>query len=161
MTLVRTLLAAAVATSLAFAAPAEAKRRGHARRAQVRSSGQAVALGLGADWLLDPDRGALQLTLAVETPLARNVTLGGRFGAALLADPGRLGVPLDLRLRARLGRVYLDGLAGPWIVVGEGDALRVHGAVGFGLLGRNASFGLEVGWLDPTPMLGVRLAFPI
>jgi hypothetical protein len=158
MTVARSLLAAAVISALLAAPPAEAKRRRAAARAPAR---QAVALGLGADWLADPERGALQLTLAVETPIARHVTVGGRVGAGLVSDPGRFAVPLDLRLRARLGRVYLDGLAGPWIVVGDGDALRLHAAAGFGLLGGGASFGLEVGYLDPGPMIGVRLAFPI
>jgi hypothetical protein len=97
----------------------------------------------------------------VESRLARHLSLGGRFGALLATGPTRLGVPLDLRLRARLGRVYLDGLVGPWLVFDDGDVLRFHAGVGFGLLTRSFSFGLEVGWLDPTPMIGVRLAFPI
>jgi hypothetical protein len=143
---VRTVVLAAVAAVvLVAAAPARA----------------GTALGLGADVLTEPEVGAFQLTLAVESRLARHLSLGGRFGALLATGPTRLGVPLDLRLRARLGRVYLDGLVGQWLVFDDGDVLRFHAGVGFGLLTRSFSFGLEVGWLDPTPMIGVRLAFPI
>jgi hypothetical protein len=143
---VRTVVLAAVAAVvLVAAAPARA----------------GTALGLGADVPTEPEVGAFQLTLAVESRLARHLSLGGRFGALLATGPTRLGVPLDLRLRARLGRVYLDGLVGPWLVFDDGDVLRFHAGVGFGLLTRSFSFGLEVGWLDPTPMIGVRLAFPI
>ncbi|BDG01099.1 hypothetical protein [Anaeromyxobacter oryzae] len=141
----RTMLGAAALAGLLWAAPARA----------------GTALGLGADYLLDPEVGAFQATLAVESPLARHLTIGGRFGAMLLTDPGRLGIPIDLRLRLRTGGVYLDGLIGPWIVLDDGDAVRFHAAAGFGVLGRSASFGLEVGVLNSTAMVGLRLAFPL
>jgi hypothetical protein len=119
------------------------------------------ALGLGADWLVDPESAALQVTLAAETRLARGVTGGARFGGLFLAEPGRLGAAIDGRLRFRGKRVYADALVGPWIVFDDDDAVRLHAAFGFGVLGRSASFGLEVGWLDPTSMIGVRVAFPL
>lgn len=134
-----------VLTAVAWAAPARA----------------GVALGLGADAVVDPGVGEFQLTLATETPLARSVTLGARFGALFMTEPTRVGVPLDLRLRGRFGRVYLDGLVGPWLVFKDGDVLRFHGAVGFGLLTRSYSFGLEVGVLDQSALIGVRLALPL
>jgi hypothetical protein len=120
-----------------------------------------TALGLGADWLVDPESGAFQLTLATDTRLAKHVTAGVRFGGLLLAEPGRVGAAVDGRLRFRSGRVYAEGLVGPWIVFDDDDSLRLHAAFGFGVLGRSASFGLEVGWLDPTSMVGVRVAFPL
>jgi hypothetical protein len=141
----RPLLVAAVLAALAVARPASA----------------GTALGLGADWLVDPEGGALQLTLAADTPLARRVTIGARFGVMLLTEPDRVGVPVDGRLRIRSGRLYAEGLVGPWIVFDDDDALRLHAAFGFGLVTRSLSFGLEVGWLDPTSLVGVRVAFPL
>ncbi|HET9597083.1 MAG TPA: hypothetical protein VFP65_15955 [Anaeromyxobacteraceae bacterium] len=128
-----------------------------------RPAHAAVSLGVGASYLLEPEQGEFQLTLAADTPIARHLTVGGRFGAALFTGPDRVGVPIDLRLRARFQRLYVEGLIGPWIVFNEDDALKFHGAVGFGLAARQVSFGLEVGYLTSpsTGMLGVVLAFPL
>lgn len=125
-----------------------------------RPAEASVQLGLGADWLLDPEDGAFQLTFAVDQRLARRVTFGARFGALFLTDPTRIGVPIDARLRFRLNRLYLEGLVGPWIVFDDDDGLRFHGAVGFGVLNRSFQLGMELGYLDPTATIGVRLAFP-
>jgi hypothetical protein len=141
----RSALAAAALALLAFARPAEA----------------GAALGLGADWLTDPRAGELQLTVAADTPLARNVTLGARFGMMYFGDGQYLGAPIDGRLRIRSRRVYAEGLVGPWIVFGGHDTLRLHAAFGFGLVTRALTFGFEVGWVDPTPLVGVRIAFPL
>ncbi len=145
MNVLRSILAAAALCALALARPASA----------------GTSLGLGADYLVDPESGELQLTLAAETPLARHISLGARFGAMYLAEPDRFGVPIDGRLRVRGRGFYAEGLVGPWLVFGSGDTLRLHAAFGFGLLTRTLSFGLEVGWLDPTSMIGVRVAFPL
>lgn len=141
----RPVLAAAALAALASPRPAAAR----------------AALGLGGDWLVDPESGEVQLTLAADTPLARHVTVGARFGMMFLAEPDRLGVPIDGRLRIRGGGVYAEGLVGPWVIFDDDDALRLHAAFGFGLLTRSFSFGFEVGWLDPTSMIGVRVAFPL
>jgi hypothetical protein len=143
--MLRPALAAAVLALLAGARPAAAS----------------TSLGLGADWLVDPERGALQLTLAADTRLARRVALGVRFGALGLGDPSRFGAIADGRLRIRGARLYAEGLVGPWLLFDDDDHVRLHAAFGFGLLARSLSFGLEVGWLDPTSMIGVRVAFPL
>jgi hypothetical protein len=145
MTPLRAVLAAAALAALAAARPAAAS----------------TSLGLGADWLVDPDSGELQLTLAADTRLARRATLGVRFGMSYFSEAERFGVPIDARLRIRGSRLYAEGLVGPWIVLDSGDTVRMHAAFGFGLLTRSFSFGVEVGWLDPTSMVGVRVAFPI
>jgi hypothetical protein len=145
MTPLRAVLAAAALAALAV----------------PRAASAHVALGLGADYLIDPEAGELQLTLAAETRLAKHLSLGARFGVMYLSDPGRVGVPIDGRLRFRGGGLYVDGLVGPWLDFDSGDTVRLHAAFGFGLLTRSLSFGLEVGWLDPTSMVGVRVAFPI
>ena len=116
-------------------------------------------LGLGADWWVDPEGGGFQLTLALDTPLAKSLTIGGRFGVLVLTSPNEFGVPVDLRLRVKLQRLYLDFLVGPWFLFDEPDPVRAHVAFGFGLLAGNITFGLEVGWLDPSTLVGLRLAF--
>src|SRR5512138_1655791 len=145
MTPLRALLAAATLAALAAARPAEAS----------------TALGLGADWLVDPDQGELQLTLAAETRLMRHVTLGVRIGANYYGESHDFGVPIDGRLRIRTSGLYIDGLVGPWLVFDDGDTVRLHAAIGFGILTRSLSFGLEVGYVEDTSMVGVRVAFPI
>jgi hypothetical protein len=107
------------------------------------------------------DRHWPQLTLAVETPIARGLAAGARFGALVTSDPTRVGAPIDFRLRLRAGRLYADGLVGPWLLFDSGDTLRLHAAFGFGILARSMSLGLEVGYLDPTSMIGLRMAFPL
>ncbi len=134
----------AVVAALAWSTPADAS----------------VALGLGADYLLDPSEGELQLTLAVDTPLLRHVSVGARFGAMLVSGPSRVGVPIDARLRIHVQRIYLEGLVGPWIVFADDPAVRLHAGVGFGIAARGVQFGIEVGYYDPTSIIGLRLAFP-
>jgi hypothetical protein len=129
--------------------------------AWARPASASLALGLGADYITDPRDGAFQLTLAPETALARHLTLGARFGVLYVTDPGRLGIPADLRLRVRFSRIYADGLVGPWIVFSDSDALKFHAAFGFGILTNSLSFGLEVGYLSPSPIIGLRIAFPL
>ncbi len=145
MTPLRAALAAAVLAALAV----------------PRSASANLALGLGADYLVDPDSGELQLTLAPETHLAKHLTLAARFGAMYLSGPERFGVPIDGRLRYRGHRFYVEGLVGPWLVFDSGDTVRLHAAFGFGLLTSALSFGIEVGYMDPTSMVGVRVAFPL
>jgi hypothetical protein len=141
----RALLAAATLAALAAARPAAAS----------------TALGLGADWLVEPDSGELQLTLAAETRLMKHVTLGVRLGVNYFGETDSVGVPIDGRLRIRTSGLYIDGLVGPWLVFDSGDTVRLHAAVGFGILTRSLSFGLEVGYVEDTSMVGVRVAFPI
>ncbi len=128
----------------------------------ARPAAAGTAIGLGADWITEPDAGALQLTLAFDRGLARNVTLGGRVGALIATDGIGPAVPLDLRLRFRVDRIYLDGLVGPWFFFDEGsDNVRLHAAIGFGVVQRGGlQLGLEVGYVDPSAMIGVRVAWP-
>ncbi len=120
-----------------------------------------VRLGLGADYQLR-HRGLLELTLTVDGAVARFLRVGGRFGALATTGGPTFGVPIDLSVRAELAgrRVYLEGLVGPWILFDD-RILHLHAGMGFGLQSGGLSFGLEVGWLDPSPMAGLRLAFQI
>ncbi len=122
-----------------------------------------VRLGLGADYWTN-NRGLMHLSLTVDAPLARNIYVGGRFGALATTSPTTFGVPLDLSVRALLARrrVYVEGLVGPWLLFDRGDGpLHLHGAFGFGMQSSSLSFGIEVGWLDPRPHVGLRLGFQI
>jgi hypothetical protein len=140
----RYLLFVAAATALAASRPCAAETR----------------LGLGGDYLTD-NRGLFQLTLSADAPLARAIAVGGRVGALLVTGPV-VGAPIDAFLRIHLGRVYLDGLVGPWFFFSGSDAVRLHGGLGFGLLTRGLSFGLEVGGLSAGgALIGLRLAFRI
>lgn len=119
-----------------------------------------VRLGLGADYWLD--RGAaFNFTLGVDADVVGPISVGARFGALLVTEPNTFAVPADVVLRANLGRnrrVYIEGLAGPWIFF-EGETFRAHGAFGFGIQGRSVSLGLEVGYLQPKPIVGLRLGW--
>jgi hypothetical protein len=119
-----------------------------------------VSLRLGGDYLFDGGPGIFSLQLGLETPLGRTVSVGGRFGGLLTTSPTTGGIPLDVFLRFRLGRVYLEGVGGPWFFFSGNDTLRGHAAVGFGLLTRNFEFGAEFGYLSPSrTQLGARLGF--
>jgi hypothetical protein len=144
MRALRIALALSGLTLLLAATPAEAAR---------------VALGLGADYLVDPEIGEYQLTLAVETPIVRGLTAGARFGALVIESD--VGAPIDFRLRLRTHGIYADGLIGPWLIFDSGDSVRFHGAFGFGFLAGHTSLGVEVGWLDHSGMIGLRLAFSL
>jgi hypothetical protein len=117
-----------------------------------------VQLGVGADYWFDPEVGAFELTLAIDTPIAKKVTLGGRFGLLLTSGPNDVAVPIDLRLRIRADRFYFEGLVGPYIFFTD-EWLRAHAALGFGIVTGSLSFGIEAGYLHPSAIAGVRLAF--
>jgi hypothetical protein len=118
-------------------------------------------VGLGADYLVDPGAGAFQATVAGDVPIAKHLTLGGRAGLMGLTDPGRLGFPIDARLRLRFERIYADALIGPWIVVHDSDSVRFHGALGFGVTFRGFSVGAEGGVLGHTTVQGLRVTIPL
>ena len=123
-----------------------------------------IRLGLGADWWLYRG-GEFNVTLAVDTQLLRRLYIGGRFGAYFAMLPGEIGVPIDLLLRLNLGQVYFEGLVGPWVTFGgyytSGFPFRAHAALGFGLQASAVTFGLELGYLDPGAIFGIRLAWRI
>ncbi len=118
-----------------------------------------LQLGLGADYWMT-ESGVFDLTLGIHAHVARHIGVGGRFGVALVTSPSTVAIPLDLVLSAEFSRFYVEGLAGPWIVF-EGQAVRGHAALGFGLRTRSLQVGIEAGWLDPKGIVGLRLAFPL
>ena len=115
-----------------------------------------VDLGVGADWI-EGGTGEFNVTLGVETWLARHLTVGGRAGAAFFGDSNSIAVPVDFLLKLHVQRVYFEGLVGPWFMIDSDDLFRFHGAFGFGLESRSVTFGLEVGVLKDATMVGLRL----
>ncbi|WP_434385626.1 hypothetical protein [Melittangium boletus] len=116
-------------------------------------------LTLGADYHFD--NGAFfPFTGAVDFVFVGPLSVGARFGALLTTNPSSLGIPLDfdLRITPRNTPIYIEGLVGPWILF-SGKALRAHAAFGFGYQGRSASVGLEIGYLDPSPHVGLRVGW--
>src|SRR5438270_13854863 len=86
-----------------------------------------VDIGLGAYYWINNcyyysgGHGLFMVTLGVRGGLARHLSIGGRFGAAMTTLPYEIGAPIDLELRAHLGdgRVHLAGYLGPWIFFTE------------------------------------------
>jgi hypothetical protein len=123
-----------------------------------RPAHASVNLGLGADWL-GGGTGEMNLTLGVDSYLARNISIGGRAGAAFFESSHHLGIPIDLSLKVHIQRIYFQGLLGPWILLDAGDLFYFHGGFGFGLESGSLSFGLEIGRLFHASMVGLRLGF--
>jgi hypothetical protein len=153
----RRLPFALVLSALAFPVLASAAQR-HASGSQ---SGTTIELGLGGDYIVDPQLGEFQLTLAADAPLGRMVSAGVRAGVLLTSSPTHVGAPIDFRLRIHGQRLYVEGLVGPWFIFGSGDTFRIHGGIGVGLRTAGMTVGLEAGVLDSSGIIGLRLAFPI
>ncbi len=124
----------------------------------ARPADASVDLGLGADWI-EGGTGEFNLTLGAESWLARRLTVGGRAGVAFFESSSNIGVPVDVFLKLHVQRIYFQGLVGPWFLIDAGDLLRFHGAFGFGLESGGIDFGLEVGTLGGSTILGVKLNF--
>ena len=139
----RRMLPVAVCVALGLAVPAHASP---------------LSLRLGADALLNGGPGVFSLGLGVESALGRRVSVGARFGGLITTSPTSGGVPLDVFLRIRVSRAYIEGVGGPWIIFTGGDTFRGHAAVGLGLLARDLEFGAEIGFVSPDrTQLGLRI----
>jgi hypothetical protein len=126
--------------------------------ALARPVAASANLGLGADWV-EGGTGELNLTLGADSFLTRNFSIGGRGGVAFFDHGRKVAVPLDLRLKLHVQQIYFEGLVGPWLVFDSGDLFYFHAAFGFGIESRGIAFGLEVGRLSDTTLVGLRLLF--
>jgi len=119
-----------------------------------------VSVGLGANYWIEQG-GLFSLDIGVRTALARQLLVGGRFGAFLTTQE-KVGIPLDLTLTIPIAkrRVYIEALGGPWLSF-EGDFVRAHAAFGFGLQSGDLRAGIEAGWLSPAGILGAHLSWRI
>lgn len=153
----RVLLSLAATAALLAAPRAQARTPQHVHHA---SSATHLELGVGADYIVDPELGELNLTVAIDRHLARGVSAGVRLGALVTGSPTKLGTPIDVYLRFRTHGLYFQGLVGPWLIYSSGDTVRFHGAVGIGFtFAGGVSAGLEVGVLKDSGIGGLRLAF--
>lgn len=159
MTLSPRRLAAPAALTLALALLLVPRASEARRRGSSQSSGTNVRIGLGADAWFEDHGGLFSLLVGVDTGLAGPLSVGGRFGVALATGPDDVAVPLDLVLRLNFSRAYVEVLGGPHIFFDSPEHVRGHGAFGFGLKSGALSFGLEAGYLDPAPVIGLRLAY--
>ncbi len=123
-----------------------------------RTAQASVNLGLGADWIEGGSKD-FNLTLGADSFLTRNLSVGGRAGVVFFDNSHDLGVPVDLRLKLHVQRIYFEGLIGPWFIVDGHDLFEFHAAFGFGVEAGNIAFGLEVGKLSHATMVGLRLQF--
>lgn len=124
----------------------------------ARPAGASVNLGLGADWI-EGDTNDFNLTLGADSYLTRHLSLGGRAGVAFFDDAHHVGIPIDMRLKLHVQRIYFEGLVGPWLLIDADDRFHFHGAFGFGIHTGSLAIGLEVGRLARATMVGLRLQF--
>ena len=124
------------------------------------ASATSVDLGLGADYWRPGDTAEFNLTFTARTHMTEHFSVGGRFGALVTTGVTVVGAPIDLQLRATFARMYVDGLVGPWILF-QHDPLHTHAAFGFGLHSESISVGVELGWLSPGAILGLRLGIQL
>jgi hypothetical protein len=125
---------------------------------------RAEAIGLGVDvgagsWLLEGLQADLHLR--VEQEFFDMLKIGVRPGVELtLNQPtSRFGVPLDAFVRVKLAIVYLEALGGMYWVPSSVDPIRAHLAGGVGLQIWKFSFGVEVGYLQPSLNVLGRVGF--
>ena len=116
-------------------------------------------LAIGANYWMTK-QGVFDLTLAIDTRLVSTLNVGGRFGGALAVDPEIIMVPVDLFLRFVLARrFYLEALGGAWVAIDPTELLG-HFAFGIGIRTAGVNFGVELGYLDPRAIVGIKLAIP-
>lgn len=138
----RLLLMLSVLTG-AFFIPSEAEAR--------------IRLGVGTNYWFDHG-GLFDLTLAPSAIVGRNFEVGGRFGAFVATSPNTLGIPADLFVRGNFDNLYFEFMGGPWIRFAD-DPLIGHAGFGFGVNTRTVSVGIEIGYLSPNPIAGLKLGF--
>lgn len=103
--------------------------------------------------------GLFDVTLGVRQHLARHLALGFRTGVLLTTDGPAVGTPLDLSFRVVVHPVYFEVLGGPTFIFNQGSPLRGHVAFGFGGYLGPVTLGVEVGYLTPTAVVMLQLAY--
>jgi hypothetical protein len=117
-----------------------------------------VRLGLGAHYWFERS-GLFDLTVAVDGRIVGPLYVGGRVGAAVSTSGPNVIIPIDLQIGVIFAdaSLYIEASGGPWIAIDSGDVLRGHGALGFGFIRGIFWIGVEVGYLEPDAVLGLRL----
>lgn len=128
----------------------------------VTSASSAFAIGFEVDaaggyWFTGTPQ--FQLRLGVHQQLAKlgeRASLQGaiRSGVFLNSSGSRIGIPLDLALELHFHPVSFGVVGGPWFHFNDGDVVRAHIGGEFGVrLSRYFRISVEVGWLQPAPLL--------
>jgi hypothetical protein len=125
-----------------------------------RPAAASVQLGLGADWIRGGNSD-FNLTLGLDSYLARYLSVGGRAGVAFFEDGDTVAVPIDFKLGLHIERIYFEGLVGPWMLFDSDNLFHVHLAFGFGFESRSLSGGLEVGRIEHATMVGLKVAIKL
>jgi hypothetical protein len=123
---------------------------------------QEFDLGVGADyWTEGGGIGLFTFGLDALWRVAPGFQLGLKPGFLLTTSSGaQAGIPLDFKMRLTVGRVYVDGFAGPWFFF-TGDAVRAHVGMGAGIRFGRLLVGGEVSYLSSGATFGGRLAFEL
>lgn len=119
-----------------------------------------VRLGVGAHYWFE-DRGLFDLTLSVEGMIVGPLYIGGRVGGGMIfypEAPERAIIPIDVMIGLYfIQLLYVEVVAGPHLAINTGDVLRGHVGVGFGFVKGLFWIGVEGGYLEPDPIVGLRL----
>lgn len=135
-----------------------------------------LRLGVGADfwadrgpyyslrgnWTDGRNQFLIDVHLSIDGEVNEFLSLGARTGFFLAVPSITPGVPLDFEVRITpIRKLYIEALVGPWLLIDDPAPIRLHASFGFGYRGRGFQIGLEASYLAPSPMLGVRIGFPI
>jgi hypothetical protein len=117
-----------------------------------------LRLGLAANyWFVH--EGVFNVDISVTAPVASFLSVGGRFGGALVTGTPTFGVPIDLLIHIPIERLYIEVMGGPWIFFDYYQTILAHVAFGFGIGSGPITFGLEAGYLDPRTIVGARFGY--
>lgn len=120
-----------------------------------KTSHAELRLELGAFGWID-ESALFDLTLSGDLHVGRHVEVGLRGGAGLTSGPTAAVIPVDLQLRILVSRFYIEGDVGPWFIIAD-SPVHAHGTVGFGVDIGMFTAGLEIGYLQPEPILGAKV----
>ena len=123
---------------------------------------QEFDLGFGADfWTAGSGAGLFTFGLDALWRVAPGFQLGLKPGLLLTtASDAQAGIPLDFKFRLTVGRVYVDGFAGPWFFF-KGTVVRAHVGMGAGFRFGRILVGGEVSYLTDGATFGGRIAFQL
>ena len=128
------------------------------------AAGSASAVGVsieGAGGLWFNTTPQFQVTLGVHQALGEHVRIGLRSGVVLNLPGGapQVAIPIDVGLRIRIHRVFLEPLGGPWFILGDPWFLRAHAGMAIGFLFSSFDISVEGGWLQPSALLVARFSY--
>lgn len=123
----------------------------------------AMSLGLGLGggyWFAGSPE--FDFHISARERLGEHVSAGLRAGVLFnTASPAVVGAPIDVVVRFHITRLYIDGFGGPTFLFGGNTFLAGRAGIGIGLWAKHFSVGVEVGWLQPSAFMLLRLGFTL